>query len=136
VLFQGLTELGLLAVVGLYWLGYAQAMHDLYGWEIGYHFTVDADTLRQTVIAMSMGPVIAGADWRELARLSDGGAVRQLMADVHALWTRLRATRRDGGQRVLDPGIILDLFTDNSRLHGLLACLVLISALLTFIRAP
>jgi formylglycine-generating enzyme len=136
VLFQGLTGLGLLVVVGLFGLGYAQAMQDLYGWEIGYHFSIDAFTLRQTIIASSMGLVIAGVAWRELARLSNGRPVRQLVSDVRTLWAAQRAKRRDGGQRVLEPGIILDLLSDNERLHGVFACLVLVFALVTFVRAP
>jgi formylglycine-generating enzyme required for sulfatase activity len=88
------------------------------------------------LIASGMGLVIAGVAWRELAQLSDGRPVRQLVADVRALWAAQRAKRRDGGQRVLEPGIILDLLSSNERLQGLFACLVLAFALVTFVRAP
>ncbi|HEX8033703.1 MAG TPA: SUMF1/EgtB/PvdO family nonheme iron enzyme [Ktedonobacterales bacterium] len=126
VLLQSLTGLGIVAVTGLFALGYAQVMATLNAWQVGYHATFDVYTLRQSGIAVVMGLIIAVVAWHELARLSAGRPVRQALADARTLGAHLGQQRRAKRQWDVDPGLILALFTNHKRLHAVFACLLLL----------
>lgn len=135
VLLQSLTGLGIVAVTGLFALGYAHVMATLNAWQIGYHATFDAYTVRQVGIAVVMGLIIAVVAWHELAQLSAGRPVRQLLADVRALGADVRQQRHGKRQWVVEPGIILTLFTNQRRVYAVFACLLLVFFTARFVAA-
>ena len=136
VLLQGLTGLGIVAVTGLFAFSDAAYTTSFNSWMVGYRFSFDPFTFRQIAIAGLLGMVIAGVAWHELARLSAGRPVRQLLVDLRALWAERGAQRRAGRQRVLEPRIMLALLTDHSRLYSVFACLLLVFTLARFVSAP
>ncbi len=137
VLLQGLTGLGIVAVTGLFALGYAQVSAAINAWQVGYVFTFDDYTLRQIGASVILGMIIAFLALRELARLSDGHPARQTLADAIALVAAVRQRRRVKRHRLWDSDDLRSLlFSNYTPLYAIFACLLLFIITARAVAAP